>query len=161
MRDEIGTLGESIFETIILRKTYGYYLFNPCFVGDKWAGIDYYVELSNADRPSFFLVQIKTTTLGYTRSNHNLKVSLSEKNCKKLFQYPAPTYLVGIDGENINNLGYILNIKSSGTKHYSSMPTIFELNEENRYKLWKEVDLYWKNSKNRNFKRGFNSYFKI
>src|SRR5580704_2442956 len=73
--------------------------FRPHFLGEKFATLDYLVELiTTTSGVQFFFAQVKSTRGGYTmRGGRRLKVSVSERDYRRMVAYPAPTYLFGID----------------------------------------------------------------
>jgi len=68
--DDIGSRGEALFFIMLTRfcdRRLPY--FRPHFLGEKFATLDYLIELVDAGSVTpFFFVQVKTTTQGYTRS---------------------------------------------------------------------------------------------
>ncbi|MEW6127398.1 MAG: DUF4365 domain-containing protein [Acidobacteriota bacterium] len=147
MSNEIGARGESLF-IVLLTKAYGrkYHLFRPQFLGDKWPGIDFIIELIGSGiTTAYFFVQVKTTRLGYTRKGNRLKIKVSKDELNNLASYCAPTYVVGID--EVGEKGFILSAKKRWKKGLTSLPTHFPINEDNQKFLWEEVRDYWKKSK--------------
>jgi hypothetical protein len=140
--DAIGTRGEAIFYVLITafcgrpRPR-----FKRQFLGEKHESLDYLVELVGAGHSTpFFFVQVKTTSQGYTKSKR-LKVKVKQKDLRRMIQYPAPTYVVGID--NFQETGFILSIHGTSTAPIPSLPTDFPLNCANLERLWNEVKTFW------------------
>ena len=132
-RDEIGTRGEAIFTTAIMDfcgRDRPYFV--PHFLGDKFRTLDFIVELVGCEEGSPYLfVQVKTTRQGYSKSKAGtkLKVGMNEEDVIRMRDYPAPTYLVGID-------------EGSGGA-ISGMTTRYGLDGPNLKILWDEVNSYW------------------
>jgi hypothetical protein len=143
--NNIGERGEAIFIVLITDfcgrdRPY----FRPHFLGEKFATLDYLVELVDptAGAP-FFFVQVKTTGKGYktVKGQHCLKVSVSRRDVGRMVAYPAPTYVVGIDEENVRD--YIASANEPTGKGMSALPTKFPLDCCNLPRLWQEVQSYW------------------
>src|ERR1700678_1736379 len=98
-----GKLGEAIFVRDIMNLCGNRVpFFNPIFLGEKSEAVDYLVKLVGVRSAApFFFVQVKTTRLGYAanKTNPRLRIKVSERTIERLKQYPAPTYLIGIDEE--------------------------------------------------------------
>lgn len=146
MQDEIGSVGESIFATLISKMDPQTKrpLFRAQFLGDKWATTDFLIELEgiSGSTPHFF-VQVKTTTKGFTKKKNRLKVSVEQEQIDLLASYPAPTYLVGIDYHEED--GWLLAVTGRTSSNLSSLPTTFPISEANRRTLHNEVRQYWAN----------------
>lgn len=148
MSNEIGSLGEGIFNVAITRD----YIFRPMHLGEKWPVSDYYVELVGLKETFFFIVQIKATDQGYNAKG-NLKVQLPKKKLHQLNSYYCPTYLAGVD--NITGDVYMTAVNKNKQKGISSLPLKFKLDTNNRKKLFDEVCDFWKNSTMKTYKRNF------
>src|ERR1700688_4910202 len=76
--------------------------FWPHFLGEKCETFDFLVELVDAgERTPFFFVQVKATYKEFTRSltPPRLRVEVSEKDVRRMVAYPAPTYVIGVQGD--------------------------------------------------------------
>lgn len=145
MQDAIGSRGEALFYTLITRF-YGPSRprFRPQFLGDKFATVDYLVELVDTGGITpFFFVQVKTTRQGYTQRSHRLKVQVAIEDIQRLIAYPAPTYIVGIDEQN--ETGYINAILEGHSRRLANLSTAFPLNQTTLDQLWQEVFDFWTN----------------
>jgi hypothetical protein len=146
--DDIGSRGENIF-SVLLTQPYGAkeeFLFRPHFLGGKFATLDYLVELIGRERAAYFFVQVKTTTLGFTKKRPvRLLVSVPAQDVERMVKYPAPTYVVGIDGVNVQ--GYIGSVNGEMKGPIPSLPIDYPLNPANLKLLWDEVNDFW-NSRN-------------
>src|SRR5262249_45003271 len=61
--------------------------FRPRFLGDKFPTFDYIVEL--VDHPAYyFFVQVRGTTLGYTKDPVRLKVQVSQEDVDRMVACP-------------------------------------------------------------------------
>jgi hypothetical protein len=144
--DEIGTRGEAIF-VALLTQPYGTNrdrLFRAHFLGEKFATLDFLVELTGLRRRmAHFFVQVKTTTRGYTGTvPPKLKVNVSQKDIDRMINYPAPTYVIGIDEPD--ELGFIASVNGSRMKQLAGLSTIYPLDQLNLKRLRDEVDRYWR-----------------
>jgi len=148
MRNEIGTLGENIFNLAISRN----YKFRSMHLGEKWPISDFYVELIGTKRTMFFVVQIKSTDQGLN-SNGNLKINLPKIKLHSLNSYYCPTYLAGVN--NLTEKVYLKSINRKSHKGISSLPLIFELNKVNLDLLYDEVIEFWSNSNIEKYKSSF------
>src|SRR5262245_32486232 len=135
--DEIGARGEAIFVVLITDlcgRSYPY--FRPHFLGEKFAALDYLVELTGVRGGTLsFFVQVRTTRLGYTKKSRRRRVGVSEAEMRGMARDPAPTYLVGTDEPEA--CGYIVSVndprKAAGL---SSFPTEHPLDCRNLGRLW-------------------------
>jgi hypothetical protein len=147
MSDIVGQRGEAIF-FVLITKFYGRKapIFRPQFLGDKWPNVDFIVELTNypGDMTPYFFVQVKATTLGYTKREKRLKVTAKSKDIKTLATYPAPCYIVGID-EKLEK-GFIVSANGESFAPMRNMPTDYPINKETQDMLWQEVKNFWENS---------------
>lgn len=153
--NEIGQRGEALFIALLTKPVgRGRFLFRPQFLGDKWPNVDFIVELLGAGASTpYFFVQVKTTRNGYTKKEHNLKIQVKRESLIKLANYPAPTYIVGID--EVAETGYILSVGKRSRRELSSLPTRYALDEANRKILWQEVKAYWGNQQRGQGKSNF------
>ena len=146
VRDDIGTRGEAIC-FVLLTQFCGYDrpLFRPHFLGDKFPTLDYLVEVVDIGQvTSFFFVQVKTTTQGYAQvrdGQKRLRVQVSRDDMSRLVQYPAPTYIIGIDERE--EIGYIVAANEQSPNRISSLSTQFPLNCQNLEQLRNEVRDFW------------------
>lgn len=112
--NHIGLRGESIFMT----RTTEFDLIEGFFLGDKTPIVDFYMDIVDGDESYQFLVQVKSTTLGYDCSG-NLRVSVPEKKYRKLQKKKLPTYVAGVD---VNNEVVYICSAFQEDKDMSSMP---------------------------------------
>ena len=148
MRNEIGELGEGIFNVAISRD----YIFRPRHLGEKWPSSDFYVELVGLKEHFFFIVQVKSTTLGLDKSG-NLNVKAPKMKLHELNSYFCPTYLAGIDIKTESV--YLIPINKNKRKGISKMSTNFILNSLNRKLLFDDVKSFWENSGLKKYKNQF------
>ena len=100
------------------------------------------VELVDAGAVTpFFFVQVKTTTLGYTKHDRRLRVQVDAEDVRRLLAYPAPTYIVGIDERQ--EIGYLQAVVEHHPRRIASLSTAFALNQTTLEALWQEVADYW------------------
>jgi hypothetical protein len=72
--------------------------FIPHFLGDKCPLFDILVELVGAgEKTPYFFAQVKSTRLGYSKKSNRLRVEVSKDDVVRMVNYPAPTYVIGID----------------------------------------------------------------
>jgi hypothetical protein len=143
MMDAIGGRGEALFYTAMTRF-YGRRLplFRPHFLGAKFVTLDFLVELVDTGAMTpFFFVQVKTTTLGYTKHDRRLRVQVATEDVQRLIAYPAPTYVVGVDERQ--EVGYLHAVVDSRPQRIASLSTAFPLNQPTLEALWQEVHNYW------------------
>lgn len=152
----IGLRGESIFMTRITE----FNLIEGYFLGDKAPIVDFYMDIIDGNESYQFLVQVKSTTLGYDGSG-NLKVSVHEKKYKKLQKKRLPTYIAGVDVNN--EVVYICSAFQEGKK-ISSMPVKHSLKKSRPIrtkhtlkKLREEVIRYWNGNITKEYKNKFKS----
>lgn len=143
-RNAIGDRGEALFTNEITRR-HGQALsmFRPQFLGGKYPAIDFVVEVTEAGGliVPYFFVQIKATTLEYTKTNR-LKAKISKQDMRRLTSFPAPTYVVGVD--EIGERCFILAALNGLEKSYSSIPTGYQLSDVAVLQaLRSEVIDYW------------------
>lgn len=91
----IGDRGESIFSMRVTE----YFLFRAYFLGEKAPVGDFILEINDEKTPYECMVQVKSTSKGYTKSG-NLNASVPNDKLIKLVNRPLPTYVAGVDEEN-------------------------------------------------------------
>lgn len=108
-REDIGERGQWLFSLLITDLCgRDQPFFRPRFLGDKYPTFDYIVEV--VDRPSYsFFVQVKGTRLGYTIEEHRLRVQVTRDDIDRMVACPAPSYVVGIDVNEIG-VGFLLSV---------------------------------------------------
>lgn len=146
--NEIGELGEGIFNVAISRDL----IFRPRHLGEKWPSSDFYVELVGLKEHFFFIVQVKSTTLGLDKKG-NLKVKANKKKLHDLNAYYCPTYLAGVD-INTEEV-YLIAINKNKRKDISNLPTKFKLDNANRKLLYDDVKKFWENTDIKVYKNAF------
>lgn len=115
--------------------------FRPRFLGDKYPTFDFIVEV--VDYPAyFFFAQVKATTKGYTKEKNRLHVQLDQQDVERMVACPAPTYLIGIDANQIG-VGYLLSINEPRGP-IASLTTKFKIDCSVLNTLRDEVIEYWK-----------------
>lgn len=145
--DDLGRRGESLCHVLLTKfcgRTRPY--FNPQFLGDKFASLDFLVELIGSQRGTpYFFVQVKATRAGYQMDGtgqRRLKVKVSRRDVQRLKQYPGPTYVIGIDEPT--QTGFVVSVDDDCPNILTGLPTTHELNCANLRRLWQEVDDYWR-----------------
>lgn len=144
MNDSVGRLGEVLFELLITRYyDRRYSLFRPQFLGDKFPTVDYLVELHKYPGRfvPYFFVQVKTTSRGYTKKDHRLKIRVPSQDMRKLSSYPAPVYLVGVN--SIDECAYLACVPHTCRKAVTSLSTQFPIDRSAQDILWHEVKDFW------------------
>lgn len=144
-RNAVGARGEAIVTNLLTRR-HGRdtSLFQPQFLGDKYPTIDFFVELvgSTGAQTPFFLVQVKATSTGYTRSNR-LKAQVRRDDMAGLRRYPVPVYVVGVD--EVDEVAYLTAAVAAAPQQFSSLPTMHRLATfETLQSLHEEVDQLWR-----------------
>jgi Domain of unknown function (DUF4365) len=128
-------------------------IFSVEFLGAKFEGVDFYVELSQLPGIKyFFFVQVKSTGAGLTmRSPQRLKIDVKEKQMHHLLKIPIPTYIIGVDlstppGNELNS-AYVVYANSIAKTRIRSISTQYSLDKthvtETLETLWNEVKLFW------------------
>ena len=152
--NEIGELGENIVRVCLTRETSHGFLFRLKHLREKWPRADFFVEIiDDANRPLFFIAQVKATTKGI--SNSKLQIYCNRNKLNELAKYPAPTYLIGVDVNT--EIAYATFIKNGTRRHLSGLHTNFELNNLNLQLLYDEVKKFWAKNNIVGIKRSFNS----
>lgn len=146
--NEIGELGEGIFNVAISRDL----IFRPRHLGEKWPSSDFYVELVGLKEHFFFIVQVKSTTLGLDKKG-NLKVKANKKKIHDLNAYYCPTYLAGVD-INTEEV-YLIAINKNKRKDITNLPTKFKLDKANRKLLYDDVKRFWEHTNIKVYKNAF------
>jgi hypothetical protein len=140
-KEDIGERGERLF-TILMTELCGRAdpYFRPRYLGEKYPTFDYIVEL--VDHPAYyFFVQVKGTMLGYTKDPVRLKVQVSQEDIDRMVACPAPTYVVGMDVQQIG-VGFILSVNEP-RPHVASLTTAFRINCDVLRELRDEVRDFW------------------
>lgn len=140
-RADIGERGQWLF-SLLMTDLCGRDdpFFRPRFLGDQYPTFDYIVEV--VDHPSsFFFVQVKGTTLGYTVEEHRLRVQVMQEDIDRMVACPAPTYVVGID-VNENGIGFLLSVNEP-RDHVASLTTRFRIDCGVLEQLRDEVMAFW------------------
>src|SRR5215471_16706655 len=88
LQNVIGDRGELVFELAITDYTkFRRPLFKPAFLGDKWATVDYYVELTNIPKATpFFFVQVKSTAIPLLPKATKIKINIKKINPKNFLK---------------------------------------------------------------------------
>ena len=118
--------------------------FWPHFLGEKCQTFDFLVELVDAgDKTPFFFVQVKTTRKEYTKTQvpPRLVVGVSEKDIRRMVNFPAPTYVVGIHEDE--ERAFVVSVHGDMADPIPSITTGYELTCETLKKLWEEVRDFW------------------
>ncbi|RYU91344.1 DUF4365 domain-containing protein [Mucilaginibacter terrigena] len=147
-QNEIGELGESIFQVAISRD----YIFYPVMLGEKWPSSDFYVELRDGTDTMFFIVQVKSTIQGVDKYGF-LPAQATLPKLRELNKYCCPTYVAAVD---INKEEvYMVAVNGTVSARISKFPTTFKLDAANRQKLYKDVETFWKGSGIKAYKNSF------
>lgn len=154
--NKIGARGESIFMTRITQ----FGLIDGFFLGDKAPIVDFYLDFVEGNESYQFLVQVKSTTLGYD-NNGNLKISVPQSKYRQLQKKRLPTYVAGVD---VNKEIVYLCSAFQERKVISSMPTKHSLKltrpfrSKKTLKLLKEdVIRFWNGTITKDYKNKFKS----
>ena len=130
-------------------------------LGDKWPLTDMYVEIEYKGATYFFLIQVKSSTRGFTTKG-DLKVNVPKTKINGLAKHKVPTYLLGYDwkANEIVAKMFIQTIRGTYSSGISTMRTSakYELNAPNIKKLRKEVIEFWLNApdlRKRKYKTNF------
>lgn len=153
----VGDRGESLFELAVTDyRHFARPLFRPCFLGDKWEAVDYYVELLGVRncRP-FMFIQVKSTAQPLSATSSDIEVSLPKRKCVSLFMVPGPTYLVGV--HEPSRRAFILSVHSRPGQGVHRIPLKNELTPQNLQLLYNEVQEFWKNHPLKPFQSVFSS----
>jgi len=161
-----GNIGESIANFLLSQKTRQGELFRTRVIGENWPTIDIYAELiTNLSQTMFAFFQIKTTELGYTKRNpRRLRVAVELSQLKRLANYNAPSYIIGVDYQSnniIQSRAYIGTVRGSYNNPLSSFSTINELNEKNLISLWEEIQNFWISNNSLNLKSSYYTNFEL
>jgi hypothetical protein len=144
--DDIGSRGKAILIALLAQPCGSNRepLFRPHFLGEKFATLDFLVELIGLQkRAASFFIQVKTTARGYTRTAPNrLDVRVSQRDIDRMLVFPGPTYVVGVDERN--GRAYLASVNGTKMSRIAGLPTTYPLNEVNLKRLWDEVDRYWR-----------------
>src|SRR5581483_5261165 len=129
--------GEIIFSNIISRYVDPMgFLLDPTFMGEKFAGIDFYVGLLGYTlKRGFFLASIKTTTLGYFADASKIKIFIEKAEIERLNKFQVPMYLFGID-ENQEKGYFIYANKLDDSQHLNGIPVKHPVDSEHIKLLW-------------------------
>lgn len=142
--DDTGKRGENLCATF-LTDFFGRNepFFRLCFLGDKWPGFDFLVDLvGTGEATRFFLVQVRATRLGYTKTAPiRLRIKVSSAEVRRILLCPIPAYIIGIDNEK--EVGFLYSVRDNTQGSISSLPTTFPINCDNLKKLWEEVAAFW------------------
>ncbi|MEB3312456.1 MAG: DUF4365 domain-containing protein [Snowella sp.] len=155
LTDIIGERGEIIFELAVTHyQTFGYPIFKPVFLGEKWPDIDYYVQLLQIeDITPFFFVQIKSTQNDINNKTKKLSIRLTKEQRENLFKMTAPTYLVGI--HEPTQRAFIRSVHTKPTQGIYQISLKYELTPNNLKVLHQEVYDFWKNTVYKPFTSAF------
>lgn len=118
-------------------------LFRPGFLGDKWPGIDFYVELESVrgKRPYFF-VQVKATTSPLHAESTHLSISSKKADIERLLRIPGPTYIFGV--HEPSRRVFVRSVDAGRpVKAVTRIPVAYELTSTNLEVLHKEVREFW------------------
>lgn len=142
--DVVGFRGERVVE---LRLTdYSEFdepLFRPGFLGDKWPGIDFYVELNGVrgKRPYFF-AQVKSTSSPLAAGATHLNISCKKKDIEQLLRIPGPTYILGV--HEPSRRVFVRSIHAgTPAQAITRLPLAYELTSTNLEVLHNEVREFW------------------
>ena len=140
-REDIGERGQWLF-SLLMTDLCGRDdpFFRPRFLGDRYPTFDYIVEV--VDRPAyFFFVQVKGTTLGYTVEERRPRVQVTQDDIDRMVACPAPTYVVGIDANEIG-IGFLLSVDEA-RGNVASLTTRFGIDRVVLQQLRGEVVGFW------------------
>ncbi|MBD0320026.1 MAG: DUF4365 domain-containing protein [Gemmatimonadetes bacterium] len=143
--DQIGRLAETIATTELAKLVQRpeRVLFSPNLMGDKYPGIDLMVDILEAGGVprGFFFVQVKGTTRG-TDAAKRLPIAISRAGYNRLLEFPAPTYLVGVDVRSASS--YIVAAQRPREAGVYSITRAYPLaSDATRIALHGEVAAFW------------------
>jgi len=118
--------------------------FWPHYLGEKCETFDFLVELVDAgEKTPFFFVQVKTTRKEFTRNltHPRLRVEVSQKDVRRMSNFPAPTYVVGIHEDE--ERAFVVSVHGEMKDAIPSITTGHELSDETLKRLWEEVREFW------------------
>jgi hypothetical protein len=139
--EDIGERGQWLFSLLMtdLRGRNDPW-FRPRFLGDKFPTFDYIVEV--VDHPAYyFFGQVKGTMQGYTARGHRLRVQVRRDDIDRMVAFPAPTYVVRIDVNEIG-VGFLLSVNEP-RENVASLTTRFRIDRGVLEQLRDEVVSYW------------------
>jgi hypothetical protein len=142
--DVTGFRGERIVELCLTDyKSFPKPLFRPGFLGDKWPGIDFYVELAAAQGKRFyFFAQAKATTSALTAHSRSLAISTKRQDIEQLLRIPGPTYILGV--HEPSSRVFVRSVhQGTPPKAITRIPVAYELTVANLQALRDEVQRYW------------------
>lgn len=142
-KDHLGKRGESIAFVRLTEVCQANDLpfFIPYFLGDKAPLFDALVQLVGAgEKTPMFFAQVKSTRDGYN-DNGRLKVQVTKEDVEAMVNYPAPTYVIGIDERE--EKAVTISLYGTMDKTISSLSTAHPLNCATLKVLWDEVKDYW------------------
>jgi hypothetical protein len=151
--DVIGYRGERFFELAVTDyQNFARPLFRAGFLGDKWPGIDYYVELVDVPgKTPIFFAQIKSTA--NKLSANSISINLPLEKSKSLFKIPGPTYVVGV--HEPTRRVFIRSVHLPPKKGIYTIPLKYELTPKNLKVLYDEVVMFWNSVPNKPLKSKF------
>lgn len=143
--DQIGSLAELIAATELARflRSSERVLFRPTPMGDKYPGIDFMVDVLEAGGVprGFFFVQVKGTTRSMDAAKR-LPIAISHAGYNRLLEFPAPTYLVGVDVRSASS--YIVAAQRPRDAGVYSITRAYPLaSDATRIALHREVAAFW------------------
>ena len=145
LSDVTGFRGEKIVELCLTNyEQFPAPLFRPCFLGDKWPALDFYVELTTVRgwRPYFF-VQAKSVTAPLAEAARTMRVGIDRREISRLLQIPGPTYLFGV--HEPSQRVFVRSVHSRHSRSaLTSIPVEYELTSSNLRRLQLEVRDYWR-----------------
>jgi Domain of unknown function (DUF4365) len=142
--DIIGGRGESIAFICLTKigREDDLPYFWPHFLGEKCATFDFLVELVDAgDKTPFFFVQVKTTRKELTKKEQRLVVGVSAQDVRRMVDFPAPTYVVGVHEDLVR--AFVVSVHGEMNEPIASISTGHELNHDTLKRLWEEVRAFW------------------
>ncbi|AOM77391.1 hypothetical protein [Pedobacter steynii] len=140
-----GDFGESLANVLLGQNTAQGQLFETVMIGGKWPTIDIYAETEGTHGSVFCFFQVKSTIQGFTAGGR-LKVQAKLHHLQRLSSYYAPTYLIGVELDQITpplSNGYIKTIRGPQTSAISSMDITHPVNGANLILLRDEVVNFW------------------
>ncbi|MGF6153820.1 DUF4365 domain-containing protein [Pseudomonas fluorescens] len=127
---QIGQEGESFVRSVLNQRVFGIRRFRTTFLGETAALFDFVVEMvdeAGKSHGQFCMLQVKSTER--PDKGDGVPVSFSLREVKSARKRKIPTYLVGVQINDVANQGYLLAIDDNRNASYDIMPTKFNIED--------------------------------